>query len=33
MNGGEDLLGLAVVPHGRGLYFVNDGDNTLDLLN
>lgn len=32
-NGGGDLFGLAVAPHGRGLYFVNDGDNTLDLLH
>lgn len=32
-NGGGDLFGLAVAPHGDGLYFVNDGDNTLDLLH
>lgn len=32
-NGGGDLFGLAVAPHGRGLYYVNDGDNTLDLLH
>jgi DNA-binding beta-propeller fold protein YncE len=33
MNGTGDLFGLAVAPHGRGLYFVNDGENTLDLLS
>jgi hypothetical protein len=36
-DGGGDLFGLAVVPHGRGLYFVNDAGsgpaaNSLDAL-
>jgi len=30
-NGGGDLFGLAVRPDGGAVYFVNDGDNTLDL--
>jgi hypothetical protein len=32
-QGAGTLFGLAVSPHGRGLYFVDDGDNTLDLLH
>ena len=31
--GAGTLFGLAVTPNGRGLYFVDDGDNTLDLLH
>jgi len=27
------LFGLAVVPDGSGVYFVDDGTNTLDLLH
>ncbi len=30
-NGGGDLFGLAVKPGAHAVYFVNDGDNTLDL--
>jgi hypothetical protein len=30
-NGAGDLFGLAVTPNGRGIYFVNDGTNALDL--
>ena len=30
-NGGGDLFGLAVKPGADAVYFVNDGDNTLDL--
>ena len=30
-GGAGDLFGLAVTPDGKGLYFVNDGDNTLKL--
>jgi len=30
--GAGTLFGLAVAPHGRGVYFVDDGSNTLDLL-
>ena len=37
-NGGGDLFGLAVAPHGNGLYFVDDagsgpGANSLALLS
>jgi hypothetical protein len=32
-NGGGTLFGLAVVPNGSGVYFVDDGDNTLNLLH
>lgn len=32
MTGAGSLFGLATVPGGRGLYFVDDGDNTLKLL-
>ena len=31
--GGGTLFGLAVAPGGKGIYYVNDGDNTLDLLH
>lgn len=31
--GAGTLFGLALSPNGKGLYFVNDGDNTLDLLH
>jgi hypothetical protein len=30
--GAGTLFGLALTPSGKGLYFVDDGDNTLDLL-
>ncbi len=32
-QGGGTLVGLAVVSGGTGVYFVDDGDNTLDLLH
>ncbi|TMC49540.1 MAG: hypothetical protein E6J14_07425 [Chloroflexi bacterium] len=32
-NGNGTLFGLAVVPDGSGVYFVDDGTNTLNLLN
>jgi hypothetical protein len=32
-NGGGTLFGLAPVPSGAGLYFVDDGTNTLNLLH
>ena len=32
-NGNGTLFGLAVVPDGSGVYFVDDGTNTLDLLH
>ena len=32
-NGGGDLFGLAVAPNGQGVYFVNDGANSLQLLH
>jgi hypothetical protein len=32
-NGNGTLFGLAVVPGGSGVYFVDDGTNTLDLLD
>jgi hypothetical protein len=32
-NGNGTLFGLAVVPGGSGVYFVDDGTNTLDLLH
>jgi hypothetical protein len=32
-TGGGTLFGLAVAPAGKGLYFVNDGNNTLNLLH
>jgi len=31
--GAGTLFGLALTPNGKGLYFVNDGDNTLNLLH
>jgi hypothetical protein len=31
-NGGGALFGLAPVPGGHGLYFVDDDTNTLNLL-
>jgi hypothetical protein len=31
--GAGTLFGLAVTPNGKGLYFVDDGDNTLNLLH
>jgi len=31
--GGGTLFGLAVAPNGKGIYFVDDGDNTLDLFH
>jgi hypothetical protein len=30
--GAGTLFGLAVAPGGNGVYFVNDGNNTLNLL-
>jgi hypothetical protein len=32
-TGGGTLFGLAIRPNERGVYFVNDGNNTLDLLH
>lgn len=32
-QGGGTLFGLAIAPGGAGVYFVDDGDNTLDLLH
>jgi len=32
-NGNGTLFGLAVVPGGGGVYFVDDGTNTLNLLH
>jgi hypothetical protein len=32
-NGNGTLFGLAVVPGGSGVYFVDDGTNTLNLLH
>jgi hypothetical protein len=32
-QGAGTLFGLAVAPDGKGVYFVDDGDNTLDLLD
>jgi hypothetical protein len=31
-TGAGSLFGLVIVPHGRGVYFVDDGDNTLKVL-
>lgn len=31
-NGGGALFGLAILPNGNGVYFVDDGDNTLKVL-
>jgi hypothetical protein len=33
MQGAGTLFGLAIVPGGTGVYFVDDGNNTLDLLH
>ena len=33
LPGNGTLFGLAVVPHGAGVYFVDDGSNTLNLLH
>jgi hypothetical protein len=32
-NSAGTLFGLAVAPEGSGVYFVDDGDNTLNLLH
>ena len=32
LNGAGALFGLAVVPDGSGVYFVDDATNTLELL-
>jgi hypothetical protein len=32
-TGGGTLFGLAIRPNMAGVYFVNDGNNTLDLLH
>jgi hypothetical protein len=32
-NGNGTLFGLAVTPEGSGVYFVDDGNNTLNLLH
>jgi hypothetical protein len=32
-TGGGTLFGLAIRPNNKGVYFVNDGNNTLDLLH
>jgi hypothetical protein len=32
-GGAGDLFGLAIRPQDKGVYFVNDGNNTLDLLH
>jgi hypothetical protein len=32
-GGAGDLFGLALTPQGNGVYFVNDGNNTLNLLH
>ncbi len=32
VNGAGSLLGIAVAPRGKGLYFVDDGDNTMKIL-
>jgi hypothetical protein len=31
-NGNGTLFGLAIVPGGRGVFFVDDGTNTLNVL-
>jgi len=31
-NGAGTLFGLAVAPNGSGVYFVDDGNNTLNIL-
>jgi DNA-binding beta-propeller fold protein YncE len=30
--GAGTLFGLEITPDGKGIYYVNDGDNTLDVL-
>jgi hypothetical protein len=30
-NGAGDLFGLALTPNQQGLYFVNDGENSLEV--
>ena len=32
-QGGGTLFGLAIAPNGHGVYFVDDGNNTLNLLH
>jgi plastocyanin len=32
-TGAGSLFGLAIAPEGKGIYFVDDGENTLDLLH
>jgi DNA-binding beta-propeller fold protein YncE len=32
-QGGGTLFGLAIAPNGNGVYFVDDGNNTLNLLH
>ncbi len=32
-TGGGSLFGLAIVPNHKGIYFVNDGNNSLNLLH
>ena len=31
--GGGTLFGLAILANGQGVYFVNDGNNTLDWMH
>jgi DNA-binding beta-propeller fold protein YncE len=33
MQGAGTLFGLAIAPGGEGIYYVDDGNNTLDLLH
>jgi hypothetical protein len=33
MQGAGTLFGLAIAPGGEGIYFVDDGNNTLNLLH
>src|SRR5262249_52166996 len=33
MQGAGTLFGLAIAPNGRGVYYVDDGNNTLNLLH
>ena len=32
-TGAGSLFGLAIAPEGKGIYFVDDGENTLNLLH
>jgi hypothetical protein len=32
-QGGGTLFGLVIAPNGHGIYFVDDGNNTLNLLH